>query len=243
MLFLHGLGNSGSAWDDVIRALPKDIRIVSVDLIGFGQSPRPKWAVYSAKSQARSVLATLVKLRIATPLIIVGHSLGALVAIEMAKRYPLLVDNLILCSPPLYRNDPTRPLQSDNILKSMYKTAWRYPEKFARLAAIASKYKLINKVFNVTSENIDSYMAALHAMVINQTSLEDAYRLKVPTTILRGSLDPIVVSQNLSHLSKVNNKVSVRHILAGHEVRGRYVKFVVSAIYDSLDARKRARDG
>ena len=65
-------------------------------MLGFGQSPRPQWAVYDAKTQARSVIATLLKLRFSTPLTIVGHSLGALVAIEMALRYPLLVKKLFL---------------------------------------------------------------------------------------------------------------------------------------------------
>jgi len=76
VLFIHGMGNSGRAWNKVIDKLPNDIRVVTIDLLGFGQSPRPAWAVYSAKTQARSVLATLLRLRLQGPVIIVGHSLG-----------------------------------------------------------------------------------------------------------------------------------------------------------------------
>src|SRR5438094_99045 len=99
VLFIHGLGNTGDAWKEVIDKLPDDIRVISIDLLGFGQSPRPNWAVYNAKTQARSVLATFLKLRLRTPVYVVGHSLGALVGIEVAKRYPLLVKGLVLCSP------------------------------------------------------------------------------------------------------------------------------------------------
>lgn len=58
VLFIHGIGNSGDAWKDVIERLPKDVRIISIDLLGFGKSPRPKWAIYNTKTQANAVLAT-----------------------------------------------------------------------------------------------------------------------------------------------------------------------------------------
>ena len=103
VLFIHGIGNNGHAWDEVIAKLPSDIKIVTVDLLGFGQSPSPSWALYDARTQARSVLATFLKLRLRGPIIIVGHSLGALVAVDIARRYPLIVKSLILCSPPFYQ--------------------------------------------------------------------------------------------------------------------------------------------
>lgn len=236
VLFIHGIGNTGAAWDEVTAKLPNDVRVVSIDLLGFGGSPAPKWAQYSAKTQAASVLATYLKLRILTPTIIVGHSLGSLVAIEMAKRYPLLVKSLILCSPPLYTTTQKTALlpSSDVVLKQLYKSVYSRPDDFVKLSAIAMKYDLINKSFNVTNDNVDSYMAALEAMILNQTSLRDAEKLKVPTTIIRGTLDPFVVAKNLKGLTKTNANIKMRSIIAGHEVRGRYVKFVVEEILKSL---------
>lgn len=238
VLFIHGIGNNGEAWEDVIKQLPKDIYVVTIDLLGFGESPRPKWAVYSAKTQVRSVLATYLKLRITSPVIVVGHSLGALVAIEMAKRYPLLVKSLILCSPPLYDTNDAKKfgLKSDSILRKMYQSAIGRPEDFVKAAAIAMKYKLINKSFNVTTDNVTSYMASLEAMIINQTSLSDAERLKVPTTIIRGTLDPLVVAQNLRRVAKSNASVRLKTVLAGHEVKGLFVSSVVKAIGSELQS-------
>lgn len=97
------------------------------------------------------------------------------------------------------------------------------------------RYRLINKTFNVTTDNVDSYMAALSAMIINQTSLHDAYNLKVLTTIIRGTLDPVVIAKNLNRLQKLNPLVTVKAIIAGHEVKGRYVKSVVKVIHTQLD--------
>jgi pimeloyl-ACP methyl ester carboxylesterase len=238
VLFIHGLGNTGAAWDDVIKKLPDDIRIVTIDLLGFGESPSPEWAVYDAKTQARSVLATYFKLRITSPVVIVGHSLGALVAIEMAKRYPLLVKSLILCSPPLYDTLEVAKkldLRRDNLLRQMFILAEKRPENFVKLSAFAMKYKLINKSFNVTHDNVDSYMAALRSMIINQTSYLDAYKLQTPVHILRGTLDPIVVAKNIKQLVKANQNIQASTIIAGHEVRGPYVGAVVKAINQQIN--------
>lgn len=234
LLFIHGLGNTGSAWDDVVAKMPANVRIITVDLLGFGESPRPSWALYDAKTQARSVLATLVALRIATPVVVIGHSMGSLVAIEMAKRYPVLIDRLVLCSPPLYDNKKQRLPKSDSLLRQMYGIAEQNPDQFVRLAAFAMKYGLINKTFNVTSDNVGSYMAALSAMIINQTSLQDAYALKVPTTIIRGTLDPFVVAGNINKLAKENPNITVTSIVAGHEVKGLFVRTVIKIIMSQV---------
>lgn len=237
VLFLHGLGNTGAAWDDVIAKLPNDVQIISIDLLGFGDSASPKWAVYNAKTQARSVVATYLKLGIITPVVIVGHSLGSLVAIEMAKRYSLFIKALILCSPPLYDTDDThRRLlpKSDRVLQRLYKAALKRPNDFIKLSAFAMKYNLINKSYNVTAENVESYMAALESMIINQTSFDDAYALRVKTHILRGTLDPLVVTANLKKLADANPNVELSSVIASHEIRGPFVPAVVKAIKQQL---------
>lgn len=238
VLFIHGIGNSGEVWDGVIKKLPKNICVVTIDLLGFGRSPRPSWVVYSAKTQARSVLATYFRLRLHGPLIIVGHSLGSLVAVEIARRYPLLVRSLILCSPPFYqlRENEKRLLpRSDKILKIIYTTAKKRPEQFLQVASIAMRYKLINAVFNVTKENIDSYMGALEAAIINQTSLADAKKLRVPICILHGTLDPVVVTRNLKELTRERSNVTLVHVAASHEIKGRFVQATVKAVQQACE--------
>lgn len=239
ILFIHGIGNTGDAWSEVIARLPADVRVISIDLLGFGDSPRPNWAIYSAKTQARSVLATLFKLRLTSPVVVVGHSLGALVAVEMAKRYPLLVRSMILCSPPFYQVDDTRTLlpRSDKILRRLYASVRNYPEQFIKLSAFAMRYNLINPSFNVTEDNIDSYVAALEAMIINQTSLGDVKKLHMPITILKGTLDPFVVGKNLRQIAKNKPNVTLKTIVATHEVKGLFVPGVVRAIEETIGTK------
>lgn len=238
LLMIHGIGNNGHAWDDVIHILPRDVRIITVDLLGFGRSPRPSYVQYSAQEQARSILHSYLSLGLPEQVIIVGHSLGALIGVEIARRYPLLVRSLVLVSPPFYRpEDPTtRTLlrQPDSVLRDVYTTAMQHPEDFVRVAAVAMKYKLVNKVFNVTAENVDSYMASLQTAIVNQTSLDDIERLTLPITILHGRLDPVVVTANLTHLAHTMPHVTLRHILSGHEVVGPMIPAVVNAVHEQL---------
>jgi len=241
VLFIHGIGNSGAAWNKVVRKLPKDIRIVTIDLLGFGESPRPAWAIYSAKTQARSVIATLFKLRLTGRVIIVGHSLGALVAVEVAKRYPLLVCSLVLCSPPFYKQvqaDHRLALNNDIVLINLFKLVKKRPDEFVKVAALVAKMGLVNATFSLTPENAPIYMNALEASIINQTSLRDAIRLKVPISMICGLLDPVVIIKNLRHLVKNNEHAKLTTIIAGHEVRGRlYTDTVAQAIIDATDKR------
>lgn len=233
VLFIHGIGHSGAAWNNVIASLPDTIQCISIDLLGFGESPQPSWLSYSAKVQARSVLATLLRLRLSRPVIIVGHSLGALVAIEIAKRYPLAVKSLILCSPPFYRANTTLPTK-DKFLIDLYSELQKHPERIISLTNTAKRFRFIKDTFSVNDTTITSYINALEASIINQTSMNDAKKIKTPATIIYGRLDPVVILKNIQNIAKVNKKVTTKTIVAGHDVQGKtYIKAVIDAILNA----------
>lgn len=134
IVFIHGLGATGKMWNPVINQLPQSINTASVDLLGFGRSAKPYWETYSAKLQARSLRTTIMRLRLPGPIIIVGHSLGSLVAIEFATRYPKLTKSLILCSPPIYRQDDEVPKVSpEKFLRAFYEKLLASPKTLIRL--------------------------------------------------------------------------------------------------------------
>lgn len=245
VLFIHGIGNTGASWGDVIRALPDDLRLVSIDLLGFGQSKSPAWAVYNAKTQARSVLATYFRLRISGQVIIVGHSLGALVAVEIAKRYPLLVKSVILCSPPFYREDPVKRRLfpgSDRMLKRLYARMVTHPEELLAISRVLKRLGLVNKSFNLTRDNSSSYIGALEASIINQTAFDDAVRLKIPVHILYGRLDPAVIHRNLKAVVQRNPNAKLTTLLAGHEVVGPFIPAVIKVINDATAPEKPSKN-
>lgn len=242
VVFIHGIGNSGPSWDDVIAKLPNDIRIITIDLLGFGRSPKPHWAIYNVHLQARMFIATFLRLRIGGPIILVGHSLGALVSVEIAKKYPLLVRSMVLCSPPFYKQDAiTKRLvpHTENVLKDIYKAIQKHPEQFLKISQLAMKYGLVNKGFSVTEDDVHAYMGALEASIINQTSLRDAIKLKrTPIRIIHGALDAVVIAKNLKYLTKHNPMATLTTVVAGHEVKALYVPAVVNAVNEAINIKK-----
>jgi pimeloyl-ACP methyl ester carboxylesterase len=240
VVLIHGIGNNGDYWNNLIEKMPKNVKIITIDLLGFGKSPKQHWISYDAKTQARSVFATIFKERFFGKLIIVGHSLGALVAVEIAERYPLLASSMILCSPPFYNQELDGSgiiSRSDKVLKDIYKTAQRYPEQFIRMANVAKRYGLINKEFNLTNQNVNVFMETLKTAIVNQTSFQDARRLKLPITIIRGTLDPLVVARNLKELTKGSRNIRLKTVVAGHEVTGPMAKMVVNIINAQVSSR------
>lgn len=236
VLLLHGIGNSAAAWDEIVRELPNDIRVISVDLLGFGDSPSPRWTKYDIGIQARSVAATLVGLGIRQPMIIVGHSMGALTAIEIAKRYPLIVRSLILCSPPLYDDVQRRQLLPDPniLLRHFYRLVMKAPATVVTAAPLAVKLRIVGKAFNVTRENVDIYMAALESSIIKQTSMRDILKLNKPIRMLHGTFDPVVIKKNLDNVASANASAELTVVPAGHELLGLYIPAVVKAIKSVL---------
>ncbi len=223
-VFIHGIGNTLHSWDEVVAMLPKDVRLIGIDLLGFGKSPRPAWAVYSAKTQARSVGVTLFKLGLVQQPIIVGHSLGALVAVEVARRYPLVAKRLVLCSPPFYAPEANKKgiKPPDDVLRELYRIAKKFPDQLEKMSPLAVKLGLANKTLTITKDTVVPYMAALEASIINQTSLADAARLRTPMDIFYGTLDPVVIKRHIVTLAAEHKAVTAHKLNVGHEVLGGY---------------------
>jgi len=234
LLFIHGLGSTGAMWNKAIDALPETVNIVAVDLLGFGKSPNPYWETYNAKAQARSLLATYIKLRLRGPVIVIGHSLGALVAVEFARRYPLLVKTLILCSPPVYRpHDGLARFAPERILRRLYEQLSTQPKLVIRLYNLG-RVAGIDPSLEVRENNVEMYVSSLRASILNQSAIDDIARLSVPIKLIHGRFDPLVIQSNLKKLADTYPSITLSAINASHAVTGIYVTKLISSIKDEL---------
>jgi len=103
LILLHGLGVSGAVWQGVGRLLGPTMRLVAPDLRGHGESDKPS-AGYLPRDYVGD-LAALLGHEPSRPLGVLGHSLGAVIAVQLAAERPELVPKLILVDPPF---DPER---------------------------------------------------------------------------------------------------------------------------------------
>ena len=232
-VFIHGIGNTLHSWDPVFKQMPDDVRIIGIDLLGFGGSPKPRRVVFNAKMQARSVLRTLLKIPMTKRPVIVGHSLGSIVAIEMARKYPHLFKKLFLCSPPLYKpedEERSRFISQERLLRNLYRTLRKYPGQLEKVAPFAVRAGIANPSLTVTDDTIAAYIGSLESSIINQSALQDVRGLKLPIQIIYGSLDPLVVGAYLRELATECRNIEARKIIAGHEVTGRYARVVADMV-------------
>ncbi len=96
VVLLHGYLESMLVWDDFIKLLYKELRVVSMDLPGHGIS------VVNGEMHSMEFLADTVANGIRALGIrrctVVGHSMGGYVALALCERHPELLDGLVLLS-------------------------------------------------------------------------------------------------------------------------------------------------
>lgn len=97
-VFVHGLACDHTFWQPQFEDLSRDHRCVSLDLRGRGASSSE--GPYDTTRQADDVAAVILALRLG-PSIIVGHSLGGLVALLLNDRHPELVLGIVTGDSPI----------------------------------------------------------------------------------------------------------------------------------------------
>lgn len=101
VVLIHGYGASSDAWLGVMPKLAaRGLRVVAVDLKGFGWTSRPE-GDYGPAAQAEMVWRVLDKLKIVDAAI-VGHSWGSSVALAMAESQPARVRRVALYDAYVY---------------------------------------------------------------------------------------------------------------------------------------------
>jgi len=111
IVLLHGLAASGRVFGAAFDTLGDHHRLIVPDLLGFGDSPTSTTG-YGPEQHVDAVLACVAELGCDDqPMIIVGHSMGALLAIHLAARHPDRIHAVVALAPPLYR-DPDEARRS-----------------------------------------------------------------------------------------------------------------------------------
>lgn len=124
LVLLHGLTGWRSDWNNLLPLLTPDWHVYLVELRGHGNSGRG--ASYGLADYDRDIIAFLRSLN--EPVVLIGFSLGALVALTVAAQSPELLRDLVLIDPPLFAGTaPMTPRAGDDYFQWVYATVSASP--------------------------------------------------------------------------------------------------------------------
>lgn len=232
VVLLHGLALNGAVWQKLVALLGDNVRAIRPDLLGFGDSPRPDWSDYSVDDHARAVVATLKKRGVTKPVTIVGHSMGCLVAAHIATKYPQIVKRLVLYAPPLFVDEPDFPIHGK--MRSRYFAFYEYIASRPQLALLPQQrlWRIAQSMFglHLDQERWLPFERSLRNTIMAQQAYEEFIALQVPTDIVHGRLDFVIVRAEITAILKANPRITMHTFTGTHNLSGRAAKF----LYDIL---------
>ncbi|HTY73199.1 MAG TPA: alpha/beta hydrolase [Actinomycetes bacterium] len=94
LVLIHGMTSSSATWEPVMRALAPYAHVIAPDLLGHGDSDKPRtdYSVAAFASSVRDLLDHLGHERVT----VVGHSLGGGVGMQFAYQYVERCERLVL---------------------------------------------------------------------------------------------------------------------------------------------------
>jgi pimeloyl-ACP methyl ester carboxylesterase len=96
MLLVHGLGDDADTWHSLIPLLKDRYRVIAPDLPGYGRSDKDKRKY--GMPLFTSTLLELMDVLSLPPVVLVGHSMGAMIAQALTLQHPEKVERLVLVS-------------------------------------------------------------------------------------------------------------------------------------------------
>lgn len=94
VVLLHGFLENASMWEGIAKELAKNNRVITLDLLGHGQT-KPMGYITSMETLAAVVNAVVKRLRLRR-ITLIGHSLGGYVALAYAEKHPQKIKALCL---------------------------------------------------------------------------------------------------------------------------------------------------
>ncbi|MGG0846408.1 alpha/beta fold hydrolase [Peribacillus simplex] len=195
LVLLHGMSNNSQSWIEQIHDLKEHFTVIAWDAPGYGKSSDPAEEFRNFKEFARILNGMLDQLKL-EKIHLLGHSMGAAIAIEFCSLYPNKINKLILA-------DSTRgaaaltPEENEMKLKNrLFSIENLSPGEIAekRIQALLSSYaseKVHKRVKEImTQVRPAGYRSVAYSLYhLNQMNLLS--HIDVPVLIICGELDTV----------------------------------------------------
>jgi pimeloyl-ACP methyl ester carboxylesterase len=208
VVLLHGKNFCGATWEGVIGAVTgAGYRAVVPDQIGFCKSDKPRDYTYGLHELAANTHDLLRALSVEKP-ILVGHSMGGMLAIRFALSFPQSVGGLVLINPigledwraegvpertldELFAAEKTTTAESIRMYqqKVYYDGRWK-PEYDRWVEMLASMYA------GPDGETVAWAQAKTSRMIFSDPVIHEIERIPVPVALLIGGKDTTAIGRD-----------------------------------------------
>ena len=237
IIMIHGLGDEADTWRHVFLPLAQNFHVIALDLPGFGRSQKEKLAI-TPEFLVESILGLISDLKVAQP-ILMGSSLGAMLAHRIALVNPLHLKALILVGGAINQN-----AMGLNLLMLLMQIPLLGEWLYTRLrkdpqAAFESLNSVYHDLKNLPPEDRDFLFTRVNKRV-SDDGQKDAYfsvlrklpgwmrgqqeqiakrsaAMEIPTLVVRGEFDSLFSHENGLNLVEGRSNAQMVEIEgAGH---------------------------
>lgn len=223
VLLIPGMMATTTFWKEIAEKLSANFQVILIDILGFGKSPAPEHITYSEDEHVSSIFETLKEKKVNDPVIAIGHSMGALLALSLAHKHPEVVKKLILISPPFFK-DKQEAHENISRFSSLHRTLLYGPiarmvcflfcfllRPATRIGVIWAFKDLPKQIASDTLLHaFHSYSKTLENIVENQDVFSQVAEIKIPITIVYGEKDRRIIIENLEKIKSSNPKIEVK---------------------------------
>jgi len=234
VVLLHGIASSSVTFEYVIPQLTDRRRVVALDLLGFGRSTAPASTQFTIDEHVDAVARTLEHQNVATPFTLVGHSLGALISLRLATRFPKMVGHLVLVAPPVYLPSDTIADPVERVRMDAYLRLYDFMRKnrdFTTSAAQAmERISPIRNLVDVNESNWRAFSLSLEKCIESQTTVADIAQVRCAIDVIYGTLDPFLAPAGLRVIERMRGVATTRVEGVDHVIRPKLAKALVKVI-------------
>lgn len=195
IVLLHGFLENKKMWDAFIPEWSKKFRIITVDLLGHGETGCMGY-VHSMENNADVVHEVLAELRLRKA-ILVGHSMGGYVALAFAELYPDVVKGLVLLNSTSRADSEERKTNRDRAIKAVKQSFQNFISlSISNLFSEENRERLSESIENVKKEALKTplqgIVASLEGMKIRIDREVLLHLTPYPKLLVLGKKDPVL---------------------------------------------------
>lgn len=202
-------------------------RLIAFDLLGFGRSPKPAHLRYAVHDHVSSVMASLERSVKNDKIIIIGHSMGCLIASHIATLYPEMVKRLVLYEPPLFADSPEFRSHSKRrqFYFSLYSMLIKRPHLYFRYSKLANRRRAA-LALQTSPDDWNAFSRSLQNTIMEQTAYDELRDITVPTDIIYGKYDFIVTRKEVKDMLKANPNIAFHLVNEMHDITPRSAHYI-----------------